>query len=441
MTALVVALLGGLLPAAGASAARKLSVGGQSVPESVEPARFVVMLSKKAKRTVTVDYATSDGTATHPADYAESSGTLKIKRKKKTASFKVPIAVDDDPEEDESFTVSLSNPRRASIGDGEAVGEIRANDGCEGSADTDGDGILDCLDACPDDPNPDGPCPVTLYNINDGTVPSGSEVAVNGVTVTAVSGTTAWVGHQSADPDFAGADNSAIEVDVSGVTPAPSLAVGERVNIGGTATPDLITADDVTEVGSGTPVATVVDSFVFGATPDPALDAVLVRAGNTTLNSQNGGDWQLNAGFEVDNLIMGTLPVGYNTFGRLLAVIGIAETSGATAQVRPRTSDDIVPGLFSFTSALEPVCIGLGGGSQAFGTLALTGPSTTSTSVAMTSSDNNVATVPATITIPQGSTFATVDVTPVGTGPATITATLGDDQRSRDIVVAESCPP
>jgi Calx-beta domain len=52
-----------------------------SVPEGdagTTQATFTVSLSASSFKTITVDYATADGTATAPADYASASGTLSF---------------------------------------------------------------------------------------------------------------------------------------------------------------------------------------------------------------------------------------------------------------------------------------------------------------------------------------------------------------------------
>ena len=59
---------------------------------------------------VTVDYATSAGTATAGSDYTESSGTASFADGVTTASFTVPITDDTEDEGDETVNLSLSGP-------------------------------------------------------------------------------------------------------------------------------------------------------------------------------------------------------------------------------------------------------------------------------------------------------------------------------------------
>ena len=89
---------------------------------------FVVGLSIASSQTVTVEYATVDGTATAGTDYGETSGTLTFSAETTEQTIRVPIIDDDLDEVAEAFTVALSNASNAIIEDGEAIGEIADND-------------------------------------------------------------------------------------------------------------------------------------------------------------------------------------------------------------------------------------------------------------------------------------------------------------------------
>ena len=60
--------------------------------------------------TVTVDYATSNGTAVAPGDFTTTSGTLTFLENELSQTITVPIINDGTPEALEDFTVALSNP-------------------------------------------------------------------------------------------------------------------------------------------------------------------------------------------------------------------------------------------------------------------------------------------------------------------------------------------
>ena len=65
--------------------------------------------SAASGKTVTVDYATADGTATSPADYTATSGTLTFNPGQTTKTVNVTVNGDTINELDEIYTVGLSN--------------------------------------------------------------------------------------------------------------------------------------------------------------------------------------------------------------------------------------------------------------------------------------------------------------------------------------------
>ncbi len=119
-------------PATAAAAPKpKLSVGDVSITEGNAGGAslaFTAKLSKKAKKAAKFSYATSDGTASSPADYDAASGTAKIAKKKKSATILVTVAGDTLSEGDETFTLTLSKPKNSKLGDASATGTIRNDD-------------------------------------------------------------------------------------------------------------------------------------------------------------------------------------------------------------------------------------------------------------------------------------------------------------------------
>ena len=86
---------------------------------------FTVTLDEAATDTVTVDYATSDGTADAGDDYTAKSGTLSFSAGTTSKTISVSIADDIENETDETFTVRLSNASGADLGTSTATGTIR----------------------------------------------------------------------------------------------------------------------------------------------------------------------------------------------------------------------------------------------------------------------------------------------------------------------------
>ena len=101
-----------------------LSVSDASANEADGSIGFAVTLSPAASATVTVDYATADGTATAGADYTATSGTLTFQTGDTQKTISVPI-IDDLVEDDgETLTLTLSNASGATLADAEATGTI-----------------------------------------------------------------------------------------------------------------------------------------------------------------------------------------------------------------------------------------------------------------------------------------------------------------------------
>jgi len=92
---------------------------------------FDVTLSSAASSSVTVNFATSNGTAVAPDDYANTSGTLTFPAGTTSRPVTVPIYSDVfDEGADETLTLTLSAPSGATIADGSAVGTITDDDSC-----------------------------------------------------------------------------------------------------------------------------------------------------------------------------------------------------------------------------------------------------------------------------------------------------------------------
>src|SRR5205814_822720 len=89
---------------------------------------FTVSLSAASAQTVTVDYATANGTAVAPSDYAALTTTTRTFTPGQVSKT-VTVLVNGDAlnEPDETFAVNLTNATNASIGDGVGLGTI-AND-------------------------------------------------------------------------------------------------------------------------------------------------------------------------------------------------------------------------------------------------------------------------------------------------------------------------
>lgn len=94
------------------------------VDESAGNASFDVMLTSSDVDTVTADYATADGTAVAGSDYTTASGTVTFLPGDMIETVDVPLLDDDVAEEEQAFTLNLSNPVEATFDRDAALGTI-----------------------------------------------------------------------------------------------------------------------------------------------------------------------------------------------------------------------------------------------------------------------------------------------------------------------------
>ena len=109
--------------------APSLSIGNTSVTEGnsgTVNATLTVTLSAASGQTVTVNYATADGSATSPADYTSTSGTLSFSPGQTSKTITVGVKGDTLDEANDTINVDLSNPANATIADSQGV--ITVND-------------------------------------------------------------------------------------------------------------------------------------------------------------------------------------------------------------------------------------------------------------------------------------------------------------------------
>src|SRR5207247_1603165 len=105
---------------------------------------FTVSLSSASFQTITVNYATADGTATPARGASEpASGTVTFLPGVTSQPVAVTVNGDTKFEPNETFFVNLSNPVNATISDNQGVGTIVNDDGEPTSGKVTGGGVID----------------------------------------------------------------------------------------------------------------------------------------------------------------------------------------------------------------------------------------------------------------------------------------------------------
>ena len=175
----------------------RASIAGTDVAEDDSPAVFTVTLSRRSTEPVSLDYYTTDGTATAPADYGTTGGargTLVIPAGLDTGEISVFIADDSLIEGAETFTITLHNPTNAVVaeGSGTAVGTILDDDitriAIAGAQASEDDATIDFAVTAAPAP----PAAVTVrYSTFDGTATQPGDYTATAGTLTIAAGDTA----------------------------------------------------------------------------------------------------------------------------------------------------------------------------------------------------------------------------------------------------------
>ena len=113
-----------------------LSIADSSATEGntgQAPMSFSVSLSEVSGFDVSADFSTVDGSANAGSDYVAANGVISIPAGSLTAAVDVQVIGDTDEEANETFTVTLSNPANATLGDASAIGTITNDDTTETS--------------------------------------------------------------------------------------------------------------------------------------------------------------------------------------------------------------------------------------------------------------------------------------------------------------------
>ncbi len=106
-----------------------VGIGDGEASEGAGSLALRVWLNRASSRVVTVQFASSDSTATSSADYAASRGMIIFEPGSTEGQIRIQVVEDEEIEPAETFQVALSNARHATIARGTGTGTILDNDG------------------------------------------------------------------------------------------------------------------------------------------------------------------------------------------------------------------------------------------------------------------------------------------------------------------------
>ena len=189
------------------------------------PMGFNVTLSAPSGKVITVDYATTNGTATAGSDYAAAAGTLTFQPGETSKTITVQIVGDTAVETNETFNVALSNPSNVTIADGSAIGTITNDDGqpsitiddiavVEGNSGTSTALFTVTLSG------PSASTVTVQWSTSDGTATAGSDYQAGSGTLSFAPGETSKTIAVTIDGDTLVENNETFFVDLSGAVNA-----------------------------------------------------------------------------------------------------------------------------------------------------------------------------------------------------------------------------
>ena len=193
---------------------------------------FDVTLSHPSDDTVTVDWATSDGTATTgDGDYVAGSGTVTFDPGDTTKSVDVTVNGDTTYEADADLTVTLSNPVNGGLADDTATGTITNDDqvpdiSIDDQIANEGDAGTSTMTFHVTLSNPSDQTITVDYTTNDGTATAGSDYETASGTVTFDPGDTTKPVDVTIDGDTTNEADETFTVDLSNVTGTANLLDG-----------------------------------------------------------------------------------------------------------------------------------------------------------------------------------------------------------------------
>ncbi|BCM88294.1 hypothetical protein IAD21_00125 [Abditibacteriota bacterium] len=370
---------------------------------------FTVTLSAASAQSVSVAYASANGSAVAPADYTARSGTLTFAAGQTTKTIAVPIRPDVIDEIDENFFVNLRNPTNATLLDAQGQGTIRDDD--TGSV-----------------------------SISDVTITEGSGRASNAVFTVTLSSASAQAvsvtfttqdGSATAPADYtarsgkltipAGKTTGTITVPIVGDTlKEPSESFTVRLS-----SPINATLSDA--VG----LCTIQDDDVLAlnlrVTPNVVTEGAVTTATITRSGSNNSAALRITVASNNSRVTLPTtvvIPAGAaSTTFNVNAVdnqiadgdLNVTVTASATGFISSSAAflvrDNEPAGLK--LSVAPDAFVENAGNAAAIGTITRNTSSSAALTVALKSSNTGAATVPASVTIAAGATIATFPIAAV----------------------------
>jgi hypothetical protein len=358
---------------------------------------FTVRLLTAATETVTVDYATADGSATAGLDYAATSGSLSFAAGETEKFVTVSLLGDAGTEADETLSLALSNASGAPVARGSATGTVTDDDGLSVSDVSMVEGTNSSIAMATVTISLAGPAEqdVTVdYATENGTAIGGIDYAPSSGTVTIAMGQSSATvaipvirdavveGNEAFGFRLSNASGAGIRDDLATVTlidddgfsitdvyvaengGSVTFTVTLASALSATATIDYATADGTATAGTDYTATSGTLTFNAGITSRtftvPILDDTIsesAEAFTVTLGNPTGGAGILRGTATArisdnDGLSIGDVTITEGTGGTVIATATVSRTdSAASASVDWSTVDGTAEAGLDYTAA------------------------------------------------------------------------------------------
>lgn len=332
-------------------------------------------------------------------------------------------------------------------------GVLNAADNCPlvanpGQDDADSDKAGDACDRCAVSNPGKSPCPATIYQVKNGTMPVGARVTMANQLVTARSSQGYYLQVKPGDSAWSGtADYSGVYVYDTGNT----VKAGDRVSVARATIADfhgqlqltLPTTTVASSAGEAAPDPVIVQpaDVATGGARAKALESVLVKVEGVAVTDvnppANGGDaapiheFVIDGGLRINDALYRVEPFPVPGQG-YASLTGILDFRNADSKLEPRGAADVVLGTPSVASLAPALSFAEVGQTRAPTfpmplTVTLTNAPKVDTFVAVTSSDpGSLAVAGGGVVVPAGQVSAEVLVEGVApTASVTLSVTLG----------------
>jgi glucose/arabinose dehydrogenase len=389
-------------------------------------AGFTVSLSNPSSQTITLNYATADGSAAANGDYVTASGTVTFTPGLLTQPISVTVNGDTTFETNETFNVNLSGEANATISDNQGVGTINNDDAqptisindvsvTEGNAGTINAGFTVSLS------NPSSQTISVNYATADDTATAGSDYATAGGTLTFTPGQTSQPINVAVGGDTTFEPNETFNVNLSGEANA---TITDNQGVGTINNDDAQPTISINDVSVTEGNARTTNAGFTVSLSNPSSQTITVNYATADSSAAAGSDYVTASGTVTFTPGQVTQPISVTVNGDITFEPSETFNVNLSGEANATVSDNQGVGTISNDDAQPTISIndvsvseGNAGTTSAGFTVSLSNPSSQTITVNYATADNiatagsDYVTASGTVTFTPGQTSQPVGVT------------------------------